>query len=367
MLAYGLFHAGLKARTISIFSLILLLPPYVEPAAYLLSEVLAEVLLVAAMTSFYLWYLRKQPAWIVLTSIAIGCVALTRPAYQLLAIAIVVYLITIRFLLPAAPLTWKKVGAASLMLVTGSVLIVGGYAFYNLKTFGHFTVTPKFGLSLSLKTVRVVERLPDEYAAIREVLVKSRNEEMLRDPSHRGSMYIWAAVPALTQLTGLTQAELSGYMLRLNLHLIWQAPLTYLQEVAWAFAYYWFPASGELANFGSRIFQSIWALTQFCVMAALGTNLIFLVGAVSLIILCLPCAGHRVRFDEVLDQGAGQGVLYGLVGTIIAYTALISCLFEVGDPRYRVSTDPLILFMVFIGWQQCYGLISGRIKLCSDS
>ncbi len=276
MLAYGLFQAGLKAWTISIFSLILLLPPYVEPAAYLLSEVLAEVLLVAAVTSFYLWYLRNQIGWILLSSVAIGCAALTRPAYQLLSIAIVVYLITVRILLPAARLTWKKVGAVSLMLVTGSVLIVGGYAFYNLKTFGHFTVTPKFGLSLSLKTVRVVERLPDEYAAIREVLVKARNEELLRDPSHRGSMYIWAAVPALTQLTGLTPAELSDYMLRLNLRLIWQAPLTYLQEVAWAFAYYWFPASGELANFGSRIFQSIWALTQFCVMAALGTNLIFL-------------------------------------------------------------------------------------------
>ena len=69
------------------------------------------------------------------------------------------------------------------MLVIGSVLTVGGYAFYNLKAFGHFTVTPKFGLSLSLKTVRVVERLPDEYAAIREVLVKARNEELLRDPS----------------------------------------------------------------------------------------------------------------------------------------------------------------------------------------
>ena len=119
ILAYGLYQAGLKAWTISIFSLILLLPPYVEPAAYILSEVLAEVLLVVAVIGFYLWYLRNQAGWILLSSIAMGCAALTRPAYQLLPIAIIVYLITVRILLPTVHLTWKKVGAGSLILVTG--------------------------------------------------------------------------------------------------------------------------------------------------------------------------------------------------------------------------------------------------------
>ena len=41
--------------------------------------------------------------------------------------------------------------------------------------------------------------------------------------------------------------------------------------------------------------------------------------------------------------------MYGLAGTIVFYTAAISCLVEVGDPRYRVPTDGLIVFMLFLG------------------
>src|SRR5262245_41987169 len=42
-----LHRAGLKERWLNLFSLILLLPPFVEPAAYVLSENLTEAMLVA--------------------------------------------------------------------------------------------------------------------------------------------------------------------------------------------------------------------------------------------------------------------------------------------------------------------------------
>jgi len=358
MLSYGLYEPGVKEWAIYLFMLTLLLPPFVEPAAYVLTEVLAALLLTAAVVSFYLWYLHDQKRWLLCSSIATGCAALTRPAYQLLAIAFVLYLITIRFVDPIASLSWKKVRDASFFLIGGSVLIIGGYAFYNLRSFGHFTVTPKLGLTLSVKTARIVERLPDKYQTLRDTLVKARDEELLRDPTHRGSMYIWAAVPVLTNLTGLAPADLSDYMLWINLRLILKAPLTYLQEVAWAFVDYWFPASGELSAFGSRSVQAIWAVVHFCVMAAFWASLVLLFGAATLGCSIASAKGTTIFFDGMVDRFCKGTFLYGLAGVTIGYSALVSSLLEVGDPRYRVPTDPLITFMAVIGWQEWFWLVS---------
>jgi len=57
--------------------------------------------------------------------------------------------------------------------------------------------------------------------------------------------------------------------------------------------------------------------------------------------------------------------MYGLAGMIVFYTAAVSCLIEVGDPRYRVPTDALIVFMVFLGihlWRRLVDL--SRTVLC---
>ena len=48
-------------------------------------------------------------------------------------------------------------------------------------------------------------------------------------------------------------------------------------------------------------------------------------------------------------------MMYALAGTIVFYTAMVSCVIEVGAPRYRVPTDSLIVFMAFLGivlWRQ---------------
>ena len=54
LLASVLWRAGLSGRKVTLFSLILLLPPFVEPAAYVLTETLAEAMLAA--NKFLRWY-----------------------------------------------------------------------------------------------------------------------------------------------------------------------------------------------------------------------------------------------------------------------------------------------------------------------
>lgn len=348
LLGVVLYHAGLSEMKLKLFSLILLLPPFVEPAGYILSENLTEAMLVTAFVSFISWHMNKRLIWILISAASIGCAALTRPTYQVLALAVASWLVMARFLLLNALSRWRDVAAASLILIAGSILIVGGYAYFNYRSFGYFGITPILGLSLSQKTVHVIDRLPDEYAPIREILIKTRNAEMLASRYYVG--YIAKAIPELTAKTGLDWARLSNYMLKLDLILIQKAPLTYLLEVIRAFAAYCFPSSRELANFGSRSLQFVWAVLHFVLMGGFVFNLILLVGATAFIKRCGRFVKQRNSFfngDRSLIRF--QAFLYGSAGTIVLYTAAISSLIDAGDPRHRIPTDVIIVFMLFLG------------------
>src|SRR4029453_1798562 len=94
----------------------------------------------------------------------------------------------------------------------------------------------------------------------------------------------------------------------------------------------------------------VWAVMHFCLIAAFGVNLVLLFGAVTFI----KCAKRLVRqannaVASKLKLIHSQGLIYGLAGTVVFYTAIISSLIEVGNSRYRVPTDSLILFMLFLG------------------
>ena len=371
LLASVLYRAGLKEIMLTVFCLLLLLPPYVEPAAYVMSENLTEVMLVSAFVGLVFWWLTKRTISILLSALAIGCAALTRPTYQVLALAMAGYLFTGGFLFHWIRVKWRDVVRGSLILILGSVVTVGGCVLFNYQNFGYLGVTPKFGLTLNTKTWRFLERLPAEDAAIRDVLIKARNAKLLEEGGlHEGSMSIWDAVPELTNMTGLQFSQLSDYMLHKNLFLIKRAPLQYLLDVVWAFGLYWFPSSGELANLNSQPVQLLWAVIHFCLIGAFAFNLILLVGAATYI---KTCKTFRTLTNSVPISAFGlmqlQTFMYGLAGLIVIYTAAISCLIEVGVPRYRVPTDGLIVFMLFLGmhlWRRLVNLSKAVVCQAKD-
>jgi hypothetical protein len=358
LLAGLLYRAGLSELLLHLFALILLLPPYVEYAGYVLSETLAEAMLVAGLAGFVFWILQKRTMWIVVSALALGYAALTRPVYQIVALAIVGYLLAVTFLFPWIRLKRAEAVKGSIALLCGSIIAVGGYSYLNYRNFGYFGVTtPRLGLTLSTKTVRFVERLPDEYAVTRAALVRARNVALL-EADHTGTMYIWSLVPELAAITGLEGPELSGYMLRLNLLLIQKAPLAYLQDAVWAFGSYWFPSSGELANLSSSLLQLVWAVIHFLLIGGFFLSFVLLIGAATHINLVGTFVPAHNLPEKELRMVPLQALMYGFAGTIVFYTAAISCLIEVGDPRYRVPTDALIVFMLFLGTQSWWRLVS---------
>jgi len=71
--------------------------------------------------------------------------------------------------------------------------------------------------------------------------------------------------------------------------------------------------------------------------------------------------------QPVSEMGAIQlqAFIYGFAGTIVFYTVAITCLIQVGIPRYRVPTDALIVVMLFLGthlWRRLVDL--SKTLLC---
>jgi hypothetical protein len=357
-----LYRFGLGRSFVILFGMILLLPPYVEYAGYVLSENLAEAMLVAGFASFVFWLLSKRIIWIFLSALTVAYAALTRPTYELLAVVMAGYILVTAPASQWTRLRWKEAVSASVLLIFGSLLVLGGYSYVNYRSVGYFGVAkPQLGQHLTQKTFRVLERLPDQYADVRETLIKARNFRVTNAERHTGDDYIYAAIPELTRITGLQKGELSEYLLRLNLVLIQKAPLEYLQEIVWAFGSYWFPSSEQLANMNSRFLQFVWAAVHFFLIGGFFLNLLLLVGAAIYIKMCVRSLPSDHQILPKLEAVQLSGFTYGMAGTIVIYTAAITCLVQFGDPRYRLPTDALIVFMLFLGTEilrRLVGIIS---------
>lgn len=296
------------------FIFIALLPPLFEPTAHILTETLTQFLLVVGILSLYRWYQDKQVSILLLGSIAVGLSGLVRPTYQLLlpVLAIVILWLTHR---------WKSV----LVMLVVTVVMMGGYSLYNFRQFHYFGTSPLLGMSLSTKTPRVLERLPDEYATERELLLRYRDASLLEHDNpnmpgtvHTGKWYIWAALPEYQEVMGQSTSEASAHLLKLNLYLIQLEPLEYLVEVGEAAALFWMPAS-NFANFDSRGWYLLWTIAHFVLIFSFFTIL------------------YRRPVTSFLPQ---------LMLVVIVYTWVISSTIAIGEPRYRQPLELFILFLI---------------------
>lgn len=317
VVAFG--RIDLPAATGPLFVLIALLPPFIEPSAYVMTEGLTACLLLGL-----LWVLGTfTSSWTAaLAGVLVGTVTLVRPAYQLLGVMLALVL----FFAGA-----RRRAAALLM---ASLIVVVGYSAWNLSRFGYFGVTPALGWNLTTKTALFVERVGDP--RLRELLVEMRDRHLVQEQSHMAGMFIWSVDrQRLSEITGFHGTALDRHMVRLNVELIRSAPLSYLAAVMSSLAVYWLPGTTELAHAESRVWQLVWAAGHFALTGLFWLQLVAVVGT-------------WLTSGASLIQGPSRRV-YSLALTIILYTMVVSCFIEVGNPRYRVPTDLLILLTTIIG------------------
>jgi len=199
LLTYLLNRLAVSRKIIGLFLFMALIPPSLVLTAYVITETLTQFLIVLGVVSLLLGIDKGKIPLIVISGIAISLAALVRPTNQLVFVVILGILLVFLFLVQKSKniLVWAVF--CTFLLPT---LILGGYAWHNYRTSDYFGLTYLMGFNLSTRTARCVEELPDEYAEIRETLIRVRDSERVsyrtsgpRRPwhnrSHNGLLYIW--------------------------------------------------------------------------------------------------------------------------------------------------------------------------------
>ncbi len=346
LLTVFLNDAGLPYPYTLLFLTFCLIPPSVGNTAYMLTETLC-IFFIATGSFALFWGLKNNNRFtLAVSGIAFACSALVRPTYQLLFVMLTALLFLAFWVFRDAR---KKLAVAALSIFLASVIILGGYSLYNRQHFGYFGTTPMLGMNLSNRTVRVIERLPDQYKDVRELLIASRDQELVkRNSSHTGLTYLWGStLTDLERITGLSGKDLSNYMLTLNLTLIREAPLEYVVEVSRAMATYWMPASTEVSNFDSSMLQFLWMLVHFVTVFAFFV-ILFITFGIAFILWRFPFEA-RDSLYRLIKPYRGWLLPFLISVSIIFYTMLISTMMDVGNPRFRTSTDLLMFLVIVVG------------------
>ena len=350
MLAVVLRASGVGPRWILAFGGLLLLPPFVEPAAWIMTENLSQFTLAAGLACLVLG-LSPTRYWLLgLSALAFGYAALTRPVYGALGPALAGLLLVLPRAAGSARLAWRDAARGALVIAAGWLFVLGGTAYMNYAQFGRFGLGPSVGLHLCTKTMTFVERLPDDYAAAREILVRARDAELVkRGGYHTGTQAVWGVQEELSAATGVPAEALPAYLLRMNLALIARAPVEYLLDVAKAMAGYWFPPATPLSSMRSSVLRWTWGLLHGLLVSCFFAQVIVLAG-VGLFEASKRAAGVRDRALAPWSGADGAQVrAYAIAGAIVLYTMLLSCFLDIGDPRQRRPTDVLVVFLCVLG------------------
>lgn len=344
LLAYLLFRSAISKWLILVFLLISVLPSSIVTSAYVLTESLTQFLLVIGFGSLCLWLADGNRPLLLVSGICLALAAVARPTFLVLFLFIMAVLfLLVRIFRPFA----KRFTVAAVTIFLLTVIFVSAANLNYYRSFGYVGLSSKTGLHLSNKTVRYIERLPDEYNDVKEILIKYRDRR-LTDPEsdHLGYDYMIKAEKELCEVTGLDAEELSKYLTRMNIELIRRAPLLYLQDVGFAMTTYWFPYSTELSNFDSKSVQLISGALHFVIVALFFIfSLIFVCFAVPML---FSPAIVRKNAISLIAYGRLRFMTTALALSIILCSAVVSTAFQVGTQRYRAPTDLLIFFVTVV-------------------
>lgn len=343
-LAVFLSRVGVPPMPIALFAGIALSPPFVEHAAFVLSESLTSTLLVVGAVAWLRYLVDGRRAVLALAAVALGTVGLSHPLYVPAAPILATVALTGAALRPFPRALFRRAVAGGAVVCAALVIVVTSVSAYNRAHFGFTGLSPLLGLTLSHKTPRLLETLPSDYDGVREILIRHRDADLV-DPrgDHLGYAYVYRAIPELEQATGLRGAELSGYLVRMNLALIARHPMEYLDEVGRSLLWYASPGVTSAGGFGSTALRAMGNVLRALVNGAFVLALMLLAGPVAMRCLREPPPMRRMAAPTPTDTRllAAASFLALIGGSALLSSALTAAVW-----RLRVPVDLMLLAFV---------------------
>jgi hypothetical protein len=317
------------------------LPHVAQSAGVALSESLATSLLALGFAALArgIW-LGGRAASLGAASAAFGALAVTRPVYQATApfLAAVVALVA---LLPAARALRPRLLRAAVILPLGTLILAGGLAVYQQRRFEE-GASSLGAVALAAQTAAYVEALPPE-EPLREILVRHRDAWLVQARHHRPEGYIFRAWPEVLAHFDGDERRAARELMRLNREVIRREPRAYVLQVWRSFARYL-----EFYSFAVPGLRSSWVEGPL-LLVHLATTAAFwaLLGAagVGAAWLWRWPAGAPSRPAMAPGTTAALGT-FALAAAAVAAHMALQCALGVGEPRYRLPSEPLVLLAI---------------------
>lgn len=324
LLAYWMQRLGMSRIAVVLATAILLLPTYIQIGGMLMTECAAAVILIAALVPLTL-YLDKGATWLLAVSaLAIGVSAYIRPSNQLLGLAIAGALFLMRG-------QGQRYMRAAVAVGCASVVLVGAYVAFNKARFGWAALTNSTGYHLGTRTITVLDRISDP--ELKELAIQARNDLFTSGGNHTQT---WYRVRRELKNRGVSELDAARRVQKETTRLILTSPLAYVAIVMEAFPRYLQPFQSRLTASGAKALP--FSALHFV-----------LIGAFFLVQVVVWGGYLMARYVGRSDFQVPLPAAWVLTTLVIAYTMLISCAADIGEPRYRVVTDPLIVFSTLHG------------------
>lgn len=226
------------------------------------------------------------------------------------------------------------------------VVLLGGTIIFNGLNAGSFSLSTLTGYNLVGHSGAFMEDAPDEYATIRDIYLKHREARIAETGSRIWT--IWDAQGEMSEATGLDFVELNNTLTSLSLELIATHPLSFLRNVAIAWASFWASTMPwNLENLSIPVsrttFDGLWWMVRWLLIL---TNFTFL-------LICLYSLYERRHKYRLFNYDAE---FHWLALTLILGTSLLQALLIFADNwRFSVPYQPLIIYVVLV-WLWLFSL-----------
>ncbi len=241
---------------------------------------------------------------------------------------------------------WPKaraLGAGALVLVPAVALVLAWCAVQQAKT-GYFTLSTQSGFGMVNHPIDYIELAPDEYATVREVLVRVRDQRIAEEGHSRNT--IWYAWPDIQKATGWTLPEASRQLQAMCRKMFIAYPGRYARSVFsawvdfWTVPFFWKPE--QIGSAGLRAtLEGVWWVEHKLLRAA---NLAFVLLVAAVVVW--PALRRRVRWDIGLST----------IAATVLMSSLIQALADQGaSSRYHLPTQSLVVLVLLVAaarWRQ---------------